>query len=99
MFSHVHKGYPRRRGAPTWGTCGAPPTNLREAPGFFLCEELVGMTSINFFGLSARGPPSDIGGPLWGDSLPPPPTPAKRRDIFPRVEDSWPEHPALFVRF
>ena len=41
------RGTPRRRGAPTWGTCGAPPTNLREAPEFFC---LVG-------GLCAKRPP------------------------------------------
>ena len=100
VLSCAQGGPPAAGGAPTWGTCGAPPTNLREAPGFFfLCEELVGKTSIDFSGLSARGPPLTRGVHSGVTPGLPPPTPAKRRDIFRRVGNSCAEHPAPFVRF
>ena len=59
----------------------------------------MGKTSIDFSGLSARGPPLTRGVHSGVTPGLPPPTPAKRRDIFRRVGNSWAEHPAPFVRF
>ena len=50
------RGTPRRRGAPTWGTCGAPSLTCAKRQDFFLCEELVGKTSIDFLGFQPGDP-------------------------------------------
>ena len=58
VLSCAQGGPPAAGGAPTWGTCGAPPTNLREAPGFFFyVRNLWARLPLIFLGFQPGDPP------------------------------------------
>ena len=82
MFSHVHKGDPPPQGGVQPGApVGLPPLTCAKRQDFFYVRNLWAILPMILLGFQLGNPP-DTGGPLWGDSWPPPTHPGEAPGYF-----------------